>query len=144
MTFHTSHDYYRRRLRLVNVACYGLASNCLQMDERQNATTCLVFGSNQTSPGLVCILDNNFIISTHHRLVLDESFQNKRLDYTHTMTPVYLFVMVCRQDARQVSNTVGLCVQIHLSSSFFCLPTSLDGVNRQTGLDMTRFENILD
>ena len=60
------------------------------------------------------------------------------------MTPIYLYVMVYRQDARQVSNTVGLDVQIHLSSSFFSLPTSLDGINGQNGLDVTGFKDILD
>ena len=53
-------------------------------------------------------------------------------------------VLVFRQDARPISSSVGLDVQIHLSSSFFSLPTGLDEVNRQNGLDMTEFKDILD
>ena len=37
----------------------------------------------------------------------------------HYWTTVYLSVLVSRHDARQVSNTVGFGVQIHLSSFFF-------------------------
>ena len=62
----------------------------------------------------------------------------------YKLTSVYLSVLVYRQDARQISNTVGLGVQIHLSSSFFSFPTSLDGVNGQNGLNMTGFKDILD
>ena len=57
---------------------------------------------------------------------------------------VYLSVLVCRQDVRHISNTVGLNVQIHRVTYFFNLLTSLDWVNRQPGLDMTGLKDISD
>lgn len=37
----------------------------------------------------------------------------------YKLTSVYHYVMVCRHDTRQISNTAGLNVRMHLSSSCF-------------------------
>ncbi len=159
MTIHsekrTSLDAYRRRFRLVMITIEDASdqSMLLVIDQLQIVyrwASVRTLQHVQSLAQIKLVLDQSAFqiiisyINPYYRLVLYESFQNKRLDYTHTMTPVYLFVMVYRQDARQVSHTVGLCVQIHISSSFFLFADQSGRRYRQTGLDMTRFEDILD
>ncbi len=141
----TSPDAHRWRFRLVSVAFCWLTYDCLQMDERQDATACLVFGSNQTSPDvntwqIICLdwWKRHFWFENILLTSPDIKFGYFVIEHVETWLLQRRFglVLTLVQDKSDQSG--------HANMTFYMVQTSPDFQTKDVGLDRMSVMTFLD